>query len=35
MGDSMEKLEETSVRWADDVEDFVNTQKKKAVMGSE
>ena len=34
MGDSMEKLEENSSGWADDVNKFVSNQKKKAVMGS-
>ena len=34
MGDSMDKLEETSSNWADDVGKFVSNQKKKAVMGS-
>ena len=34
MGDSMDKLEESSSNWADDVGKFVSNQKKKAVMGS-
>ena len=34
MGDSMDKLEESSSNWADDVNKFVSNQKKKAVMGS-
>jgi syntaxin-binding protein 5 len=33
MGESMDKLEETSAGWADDVGKFVSQQKKKAVMG--
>ena len=33
-GDSMDKLEESSSGWADDVNKFVSNQKKKAVMGS-
>ncbi|KAI4142809.1 MAG: hypothetical protein LQ340_007215, partial [Diploschistes diacapsis] len=33
MGDSMDRLEEASAGWADDVSKFVNDQKKKAVMG--
>ena len=33
MGDSMDKLEESSSGWADDVNKFVSNQKKKAVMG--
>ena len=35
MGDSIDKLEESSSNWADDVNKFVSKQKKKAVMGSE
>ena len=34
MGDSMDKLEEQSSNWADDVGKFVSQQKRKAVMGS-
>ena len=33
MGDSMDRLEETSSSWAEDVNKFVSNQKKKAVMG--
>lgn len=33
MGDSMDKMEENSSNWADDVNKFVSKQKKKAVMG--
>jgi hypothetical protein len=33
MGDSMDKLEEQSSTWADDVSKYVGNQKKKAVMG--
>lgn len=33
MGDSMDKVEESSSNWADDVNKFVSKQKKKAVMG--
>ena len=33
MGDTMDKLEENSSGWADDVSKFVNQQKRKAVMG--
>ena len=33
MGDSMDRLEETSSGWADDVNKFVSNQKKKAAMG--
>ncbi len=33
MGDNMERLEESSAGWADDVSKFVNQQKRKAVMG--
>ncbi|MCJ1471699.1 hypothetical protein MMC13_000339, partial [Lambiella insularis] len=33
MGDSMDKLEEQSSNWADDVGKFVSQQKRKAVMG--
>lgn len=32
-GDNMEKLEDNSAGWADDVNKYVNSQKKKAVMG--
>ena len=35
MGDSMDNLEETSSKWTDDVNKFVSSQKKKAVMGRE
>lgn len=35
MGDSMERLEESSSNWADDVSNFVSTQKRKAVFGCE
>ena len=35
MGDSMDKVEESSSNWADDVNKFVSKQKKKAVMGCE
>ena len=35
MGDSMDKIEENSSGWADDVNKFVSSQKKKAVMGCE
>ena len=34
MGNSMDRLEETSAGWAEDVSKFVSDQKKKAVMGS-
>ena len=34
MGDSMDRLEEQSSNWADDVGKFVSQQKRKAVMGS-
>ena len=34
MGDSMDRLEQTSSGWAEDVNKFVSSQKKKAVMGS-
>ena len=34
MGDSMDKLEETSMGWADDVNTFIKDQKRKAVKGS-
>ena len=34
MGDSMEKLEDNSSGWANDVNKYVGKQKKKAVMGS-
>ncbi|KAL9596180.1 MAG: hypothetical protein Q9219_005966 [cf. Caloplaca sp. 3 TL-2023] len=33
MGDSMDRVEENSSGWAEDVNKFVNKQKKKAVMG--
>ncbi|KAL8635851.1 MAG: hypothetical protein Q9228_006697 [Teloschistes exilis] len=33
MGDSMDKVEESSSSWADDVNKYVSKQKKKAVMG--
>ncbi len=33
MGDSIEKLEDNSSSWANDVNKFVSKQKKKAVMG--
>ena len=33
MGDSMERLEESSAGWADDVSKYVRNQKRKAVMG--
>ncbi|KAL8871937.1 MAG: hypothetical protein Q9174_002341, partial [Haloplaca sp. 1 TL-2023] len=33
MGDSMDKVEESSSNWADDVNKYVSKQKKKAVMG--
>ncbi|MCJ1394745.1 hypothetical protein MMC18_007625 [Xylographa bjoerkii] len=33
MGDSMDRLEEQSSNWADDVGKFVSQQKRKAVMG--
>ncbi|KAL8832949.1 MAG: hypothetical protein Q9170_004630 [Blastenia crenularia] len=33
MGDSMERVEENSANWADDVNKFVSKQKKKAAMG--
>ncbi len=33
MGDSTDKVEESSSNWADDVNKFVSKQKKKAVMG--
>ena len=35
MGDSMDKLEESSSNWADDVNKFVSNQKKKAIMGGQ
>lgn len=35
MGDSMDKIEDSSSSWANDVNKFVNKQKKKAVMSSE
>jgi syntaxin-binding protein 5 len=34
MGDSMDKLEQSSSGFAEDVGKFVNNQKKKAVLGS-
>lgn len=33
MSDSMDKVEENSSTWADDVNKYVSKQKKKAVMG--
>ncbi|OJJ51613.1 hypothetical protein ASPZODRAFT_12429 [Penicilliopsis zonata CBS 506.65] len=33
MGDTMDRLEENSSNWADDVSKFVSKQKKKAVLG--
>jgi syntaxin-binding protein 5 len=33
MGDSMDKLEENSSNWASDVNKFIQTQKRKAVLG--
>ena len=33
MGDSMDKAEDNSAKWANDVNKFVSKQKKKAVMG--
>lgn len=33
MGDSIDKLEDNSSSWADDVNKFVSKQKKKAIMG--
>lgn len=33
MGDSIDKLEDNSSSWANDVNKFVSKQKKKAVMG--
>lgn len=33
MGDSMNRLEESSSGWADDVNKYVKSQKKKAVLG--
>lgn len=35
MGDSMDRLEENSSNWADDVSKFVSNQKRKAVFGGE
>lgn len=35
MGDTMDRAEESSSKWADDVNKFVSKQKKKAVMGCE
>lgn len=35
MGDSMDKLEEQSTKWSDDVGKFVSQQKKKAFLGCE
>lgn len=32
-GDSMDRLEENSSNWARDVNKFVQTQKRKAVLG--
>lgn len=34
VGDSMDKLGETSANFADDVGKYVNQQKKKAILGS-
>lgn len=34
MGDSMDRLEESSANFAQDVGKFVGDQKKKAMMGS-
>lgn len=34
MGDSVDRAEQNSSKWADDVNKFVGKQKKKAVMGS-
>ena len=34
MGDSMDKLEDNSSGWANDVNKYVGSQKKKAVMGA-
>lgn len=34
VGDSMDKLGETSASFADDVGKYVNQQKKKAILGS-
>lgn len=34
LGDSMDRLEQNSTKWGDDVNKFVSNQKKKAVMGS-
>lgn len=33
MGDNMDKLEENSSGWVDDVSKYVNQQKRKAVLG--
>ena len=33
MGDSMDKLEQQSASWAEDVGKFVSQQKRKAAMG--
>lgn len=35
MGDSMDRLEENSSNWANDVSKFVSNQKRKAVFGGE
>ena len=35
MGDSMDKLEEHSSGWAEDVNKFVSRQKRNVVMGGE
>ena len=35
MGDSMERLEENSAGWAEDVNKFVSRQKRNLVMGGE
>ena len=33
MGDSMDKLEENSSGWANDVSKYVNQQKRKVILG--
>lgn len=33
MGDNMDRLEENSSNWANDVSSYVSSQKKKAVLG--
>lgn len=35
MGDTMDRLEENSSNWANDVSKFVSDQKRKAVFGGE